>query len=110
MHEENYRMVDQIELVHQAIDSYHDVFITSKLAIEDAEIPEEKKQEILKTFEHPYIECVLILEKDEEIHPETLKYVQRRGLDLVVCSEEEKRFRVIPKSVDAYKLVGRLAY
>lgn len=110
MHEENYRMVDQLQLVHQAIDAYHEVFITSKLAIEDSDIEESKKKEILKSFEHPHIECVLIFEKGEQIHEETLKYIYRRGLDLVACSEEERKYRVIPKSVDAYKLVGRLAY
>ena len=48
--------------------------------------------------------------KDEEIHPETIRYIMGLGLEFKECSKEERFYRAIPESVDAYKLVGRLAY
>lgn len=109
MHEENYRMIDQVQQVYEAVQAHRESFISSREAIE-ADKDFKKKEVALKSLENPYIECVLLFEKDEEIHPETIKYVMGLGLDLKECSKEEKTYRAIPAGVDAYKLVGRLAY
>ena len=108
--EKNYQMIDQVQLIYQAVEAYRNGFANTREAVEEMELEDARKQQLIKSLERPYIECVLIFEKDEEIHAETMKYIYGLGLDLKECSKEERHFRAIPNTIDAYKLVGRLEY
>lgn len=110
MHEDNYRMIDQVVQINLAVEAYREVFQFARESVATSDFDAVKKEVIMKSFEHPYVDCVLIFDKDEEIYDETMEYIRRLGLELQECSREEKHYRAIPKTLDAYKLVGRLAY
>ena len=102
-------MIDQVQQVYEAVQAHRESFIDARESIEaDKNFP--NKEVALKSLERPRIDCVILIKKDEEIHPETIRYIMGLGLEFKECSKEERFYRAIPESVDAYKLVGRLAY